>query len=291
MLQRTKSKWKRHAQKGIVDIFIYSILICIVFLILYPLIRNISDMFKSQGDLLNKSVAFIPKEFSLDRIRQALEYMDFWNSARDTALLSLSMSLLQTLVCTMTGYGFARFKFPFTRLCFALVIFTMLVPSQLLMPSYYMQFRVFGSNSPLPLLILSFFGLGFKDGLFIYFIQQCFINMPKELDESARIDGAGFLRIFFRIMLPNARPVIVTVLLLSFSWQWTEEYFTSLFMPGHMFLSSAFIPLANAQNLDGVVVAANVTTGVILTILPVFVLYLFLQKFFVQGVERSGLVG
>ena len=306
--EKRKSQLRSHSKKALADVAVYSILICVCFLILYPLLSNIAAMFKSKDDLLDKSVVFIPKEFSVERIKQAVQGLDYWNVLLHTGLLCGLNALLQMMSCTIIGYGFARFKFPLKRVFFMLVIFTMMVPVQLLMPSYYVQFQKFDLfglfqlftgtplrllNSIWPFVLLSSLGLGFKNGLYIYFIRQYFINLPRELDESSRIDGAGFIRIFFRIMLPNAKPVLITVFMLAFSWQWTDQYLTGLFLPGKVFVPSALSSLTDygGQFMDPIVVEAVVKSGVILVIIPLLLLYLFLQKYFVQGVERSGLVG
>ena len=243
----TRGRLEQGAKKIVLNIFIYSILICICFLILYPLFSNISTMFKSRADLLDKSVVFLPKEPTTERIKQTLEGMAYGKVILNTTLLSGMVALLQVVSCTLIGYGFARFRFPGRRVLFAMVIFTMLVPVQLLMPSYYLQFQRFdlfgliglitGSplrllGTPWPFVLLSAMGLGFKNGLYIYFTRQFFINLPRELDESSRIDGAGFIRIFFQIMLPNALPVLITVFLFSFSWKWTDQYLTALYQIG-----------------------------------------------------------
>jgi multiple sugar transport system permease protein len=149
-------------------------------------------------------------------------------------------------------------------------------------------------NQPTPILLLALFGLGFKNGLFIFLTRQFFINLPHELDESAKIDGAGFIRIFFQITLPNAIPILITIYMFGFSWQWTDQFMTGMFMTGQryfgMTLPAMIVPAAY-KGFNNMEIAALVTTGVLLILTPLLILYIFLQRFFVQGIERSGLVG
>ena len=299
---------RRHATGFLANTVIYLILISIVFLILYPLISQVSDMFKSRADLLDKSVVFIPKEPSLYVTQLAINGLDYVKSFLNTLKLSLTVAILQTLSCTVIGYGFARFKFPLRNLLFALVILTLLVPVQIVMPSFYVYFRnfdVFGIfqavlGHPLntidhqfPFILLSVFGLGIKNGLYIFMLRQFFRGMPKELDEAGRIDGAGFLRIFGRIMLPNAVPIMITIFLFSFSWQWTDSFYSSIFFSDYQVLAQTLSSLTSYQSsyLDPVVRNAMMSAGIILCIAPLLLMYLFLQKFFIQGITRSGITG
>lgn len=306
---RAQGKLKAKGKLALIHTFVYALLIGIIFLIYFPVLRNIADMLKSPNDLIDSSVAFIPKEPSLLRLKQTIEEMQYAQALRNTGLLSLAVGLLQTLICTLTGYGLARYRFPFKNAVFAAVVFTMIVPTQILLPSYYLKFldidffgllRVFGGqplkliNQPWPILILALFGVGYKNGLFIFLTRQFFINMPKELDESARIDGAGFIRIFALIMLPSAVPVLVTVFLFGFSWQWTDQVLTAMFMPGQRFFGMAIPSIWDAAHFKGfhdIEITAMTTTAVLLVLLPLLLVYLVFQRFFVQGIERSGLVG
>lgn len=302
---RIQAKGKR----AFADAIVYALLIGIVFLIYFPIITNISEMLKSSGDLIDSSVAFIPKEPSFKRLFQTIDEMYYWETLANSGFLSLAVAVIQTAICTLTGYGLARYSFPLKKIVFALAVFTMIVPMQLLLQSYYLQFMDFDVlgffklftgtsvkliNQPWPILILAVFGVGYKNGLFIFLTRQFFINMPKELEESARIDGAGFMRTFTSIMLPSAVPILVTVFLFGFSWTWTDQILTPMFMPGEkyfgMVVPAMWTP-AHYKGFHDIEIAAMTTTAVLLILFPLLIMYLALQRFFVQGIERSGLVG
>ena len=146
-----------------------------------------------------------------------------------------------------------------------------------------------------PLIILSIFGLAFKNGLYIFMLRQFFSGVPNELEESAYIDGSGIMKTFFTIILPLSVPMLITVFLFSFSWQWTDMFYTQLFAGGSNdsvtllkdLIDKPVTVLSNTGAL-GYTSAIKHTCG-LMVLAPLVVVYLFFQKYLVQGIERSGL--
>lgn len=289
--------------------FCYVVLIGIIFLILFPFLEKISNAFKSEADLLDKTVMYIPKEPTLDTLKTTLEAMQYGASLLNTVILSTSIGLIQTFVCTFIAYGFARYDFAGKRLLFAFVFITLLVPPQVIMTSLYMIFHDFDilgvcqliTGHPMgnlletsaPLYLLALTGVGFKNALYIFMMRQFFRNMPNELEEAGQIDGAGTFRIFFRIFLPSAVPMMVTIFLFAFSWQWSDGYYTTMLMRDAEVLSNSLSMLQTygRATLSPVLRTAIIDTGLMLVILPLLLVYLVGQRFFVEGVSRSGIVG
>ncbi|MBE6666698.1 MAG: carbohydrate ABC transporter permease [Ruminococcaceae bacterium] len=156
-------------------------------------------------------------------------------------------------------------------------------------------------NTYWPFVILSLGGLAFKNGLYIFMLRQFFKGVPDELEESAYIDGSGIMRTFFTIILPLSIPMLITVFLFSFSWQWTDTFYTGLFVPdssrkeGLMLLKDvATIPgtleaqYSTHEGYNMFSTAVKNTAGIMI-IAPLVVMYLFCQRYLVQGIERSGL--
>src|SRR5690554_7353610 len=140
-------------------------------------------------------------------------------------------------------------------------------------------------------------GTGFRCGLYIYIMRQFFRGMPKELEEAAYVDGAGPLKTFFSVMLPGAGPVLTIVFLFSFVWQWNDDYLVSMFVGNRVLLANTLNGLvASVTGADimeityGYMSMLN-NTGSLLFILPLLILYVFLQRYFIESVERTGLVG
>jgi multiple sugar transport system permease protein len=219
--------------------------------------------------------------------------------------------VLQLFSCALAGYGFARLKFWGSGFLFMLVIFTIVIPPQTIMAPTYLHFRFFdvfgiyhlftGKNgvnlieSYWPTFISSMFAMGMKNGLYIFIFRQFFRGLPQELEEASYVDGGGVLKTFARVMLPNAVPAIATVLLFSFVWQWNDDYYVNIFMANSVTLSRALALLpsiARPEYVGGFAEASMlINTGILLGIMPIFLLYLFAQKYFVESVERTGLIG
>lgn len=294
------------------------IIIGICFIILQPLFTKLSVSFMAERDLYDSSVKYIAKHFTLNNYKMAIEGMDYWTVFIRTLLLAGGVSLLQLFTCLMTAYGFARFRFPFKKLLFGCVILTLIVPPQVIMLPLFMKYRFFdvfgilkavtGSTVNMldtffPFIFQACFCMGIRNGLYIYMLRQFFKGMPRELEEAAFVDGSGKLRTFLQIMLPSAIPMMVTVFLFGFVWQWTDNFYASLYLSDTKLISSSLSALAvkvyttyanNGGSMNfispGFVSMMN-NTGTILTILPLIILYLVCQKHFVEGIERSGIVG
>ena len=290
----------------------------ICFTILQPLFVKLSVSFMSEKDLFDSAVKYIPKHFTLNNYKLALKGMDYWNSLLRTFLLSGGVALLQLASCMLVAYGFARFRFPFKKILFACVILMLIVPPQIIMLPLFMHFRffdIFGifkavNGAPVslldtywPFLIQAATCTGFKNGLFIYMLRQFFKGMPKELEEAAFVDGCTKLKTFIRIIIPSAVPMMVTIFLFGFVWQWMDSFYTSLYLKGTMVIPVALDSLSASvyseySNYGGSMnfispgfISMMNNTGTILAMVPLVILYLVCQKYFVEGIERSGIVG
>lgn len=291
------------------------------FVILYPLLQILSKVFMPIDQYQDLSVIWIPKSLTLDNVKNALTYMNFWESLGNTLILCLSCGAIQIAVCSLTGYGFARFRFPLREPLFLLVILTIIVPTQIIfLPSFvqYRFFDFFGVSKLLGLItgksyvefaanlvdtrwsfwIPSLFGVGLRSGIFIYLFRQCFRNIPKELEEAAKIDGCGSVSTFMRIMLPNAKSSILTVFLFSMVWHWNEYTLTRTFFPQNYQPLAVQLKLAIDSMMSDLSTRTNLSfqmgvtyASVLLFILPVLIVYIFTQRWFVEGVESSGIKG
>lgn len=286
------------------------------FLILQPILNKISISFMAEEDLYNPLVIAIPENFTSANYKLAADFMSYAESGLNTLLTSLTISVLQIVVCTLVGYGFARFKFPLKNFWFACVILMIVIPPQTLSTSLYLHFRyfdVFGifelltketinlRGSILPYYLMSAGCMGLKNGLYIYMIRQFFRNIPKELEEAAYVDGCGTLKTFLRIMLPDAKPILTSCFLFAFVWQWTDGFYSRTFLGGIKLLSTQAEMIAERLNnyiiytlhdSSGASVGytnAIVATGTLMVIVPLLVIYLFAQKGFVESLSSSGI--
>ena len=287
----------------------FLILLGLSFIILYPFLAKISSMFMSRADIRDPIVWMIPRSPTLDNIRAVIKYGSYWLSLRNTFVIALTCAVLQTVSTTMIGYGFARFRFRGRWVFLALVILSVVVPPQTIYVSLYTKFRyfdVFGllklfGLAPIkmvenlsPMVLLSATGLGLKNGLYILMLMQCFKGLPRELSEAAYVDGAGVMCTFWRINMPQARPMMVSVFLLSFAWQWTDTFYSGLFFKSTPILLNTVSAMHNVSAMgagnENTMSAVLVNTAVIMMLIPLILVYVFGQRYLIQGIERSGMV-
>jgi len=294
----------QHVNDGwLAKIIIYFILTVIAYLYLQPLLYMMSTMLKSVGDLIDPVVQWIPRELHWKNLVDAWYGLRYPEAFTNTLIIALTCSLLQVVSCAITGYALARLQFPGKTLAFILIIVTFLVPPQITMiPMYTIYGKLGWLNTPFVFIVPAIFAQGLRGALFIIIFRQFFLTQPKALEEAAKMDGASSFRLFFRIMLPLARPAMIVVFLFSFIWYWNMYYEPS------MFLTKDFQPLSLKMNLLQQELMGsslvNYTAGygkdpisegpkmaaAFLIILPPLLVYMLTQRWFTEGIERTGLV-
>ena len=311
--------------KAVINVFRFVLMLGVSYVILFPFITKIAGSFMTKEDIVDATVALIPKHFTFDIYKYMITENGYFEALFNTVLLSLLCAIIQTFIACLIGYGLAKFKFKGNKLVMVAVVITMVIPHRTMSISLIQHFTDFDflkvnawtnyrgiidiilqgkaldlSNSFWPLIILSVFGLAFKNGLYIYLMRQFFKGVPDELEESAYVDGSGVFRTFFSIIIPLSVPMMITIFLFSFSWQWTDNFYTEIFfmidldkmhlMPD---LLQQVPPSLLFQNFPGQMLYENAiqNTAAIMVIIPLVIMYLFCQKYLVQGIERSGLVG
>lgn len=315
-------------------IFRLILMIGISYVILFPFFSKIAGSFMGYEDFVDVTVRVIPKHFTFTTYKAIFLENNYLDAFLNTTLLSISTALIQTFVCTMIGYGLAKFKFKGNAFIMLLVVLTMIIPHETLRLSLMLHFKnfdfggfqgilneegsriipgilqIFGVDvdpkpgvqlpnlleSYWPLIVLSITGLAFKNGLYIFMMRQFFRGVPDELEESAYVDGATTMRTFFNIILPLSIPMMITIFLFAFSWQWTDDFYTTLFFPLNkvtLMPDIVAIPPSLEINYAGqsLFYTAIRNTAGIMIIFPLVIVYLFCQKYLVQGIERSGIVG
>lgn len=297
-------------KKSAVGLFRLLFLVGISFVIVQPFIVRILGSLMSVNDVYDSMVQYVPRELKWENYLTVIKGTDYLTAVRNTAILSFACAFLQIMVCTFIGYGLAKFPFRGRGVVFALVLFSMILPPQTFSISLYLNMRFFDPffilsafrlpelnivDGPWSLILLSVTGFAFKNGLYILLMRQLFKGVPEEIREAAEVDGAGQMRIYFKIMFPTARNMMLTIFLLSFSWQWTDIFYSSLFFSNFKVLPNILDSLSNIK-IEGLTAFGNfekvlVNTAGVLVILPLLILFLFTQKKLVQGIEHSGLVG
>ena len=291
------------------SIFRLVLLIGLAFTIVYPLIVKFSASIKSPADQANPSVMFIPKEPTFDNYKTVIRSVGYGSTLLYTALFTSMISLLQTAMCLVTAYGLARFRFRGNRLVFGMAVFTLVIPPQALLMPLYFRFKSFNplqlfkfsgdlwgldlTGTILPFFLLSITAVAFRNGLYIFMFNQYYRNVPTVLEEAAYIDGCGIFKTFYRIMVPGAGSLILSVFLFAFVWQWNDSFYVSMLAPDLPVLSNRLYGLSYSilGASSDIYTALLETPKFFLLISPLLILYLFAQRFFVASVEASGIVG
>ena len=283
------------------------ILIGVCYIVIFPILSKIASSFMSRNDLWDTTVAWIPRNPTLRNYELAWNYMKyplaFWNSIK----LAFLVSALQLVSSTLVAYGISRFKFKGANVLFTLAIITLIVPPELFIIPLYLNFRYFDLlgalptsinliNSLWPLVIMAATATGPRNGLFIYIMRQSFKGMPRDLEEAAYVDGASTFRTFIQIMLPAAVPSMVIVFLFAFVWQWNDYYMTQMFLGNAVTLpimldKLPFSVLGDRWGSSMPETSLLNNTGSLLVIAPVVILYICLQRFFVESIQRTGITG
>ena len=313
-LTSPKNKMVRSKKsKDITMVVLRSVLLFgLCFVILFPTIQQISMALRAPEDVNNPAVIWIPLNWSLMNLKIAAVVLDYKNALLNTMKISVISMFLQIISTSLAGYAFSRLKFKGSNILFIFVILTIIIPPQALSLQQYLYFKDLNLiGNELSIYLMSGLGMGIRSGIFIYIFRQFFRGLPKELEESAQIDGAGVFRTFWNVMLPNARGALVTVGLFAFVWAWNDAYYVKIFE-----VSTADFPLLTMRLInaaEGMYQALFYTGGLdligqdvwenplflalisnvaaLLMMLPLLIMYLFVQKQFVESIERTGIVG
>ena len=278
------------------------ILAGLCFVILYPLIFMISCAFRERNDMNDPTVMWIPRHFTLDAIKETARAMDLGNTLINTLFINIGCSFCQIISTAVTGYGFARFQFKGKKILFAVVILMILVPPQVILLPQYDLFKALGViNTAWTMYLPAMTANGIRAGIMIFIFRQFFRGLPRELEDAACLDGCGPFRTFLVIMIPNALSSFLTVFLFAVVWYWNDYYVCNAFFSSNRTLALTIKniqPVLNAALFNDASLRVSAREYVVWTqaaclmsISPMLLMYVFLQKHFTEGIERSGLVG
>ncbi len=291
-------------------------LISISFVILYPVFYMLSMSLRSTSDFYDITVVWVPKNFTFAHFKYILTKLGIGKPMLRTVLITVLCVAAEIFVSSAVGYGFARFKFKGSNILFAIVIFTIIVPPQMLNLSNYLLVRNFdifgiielitGAPSKINLLdsVWAFFlpaisGMGIRSGLLILIFRQFYSAIPVELEEASLIDGCGFLKTYFKIMMPNLSNTFLLCSVFSVVWYWTDYFYALIYLPTWktmaLQIQRIIELLTNRLGLTGDRTVYNIIpkslAACLVFILPLVILFLAVQKQFSQSIENTGLVG
>lgn len=290
---------------------LYILLIGLAFVFVYPFLFMIVTSLKSNADLSNLAVQWIPSELKFENYSIAWDLLKFTKYFKNSFIVTLLASLGHILSCSFIGYGFARYNFPFKKFLFGLVILAFIVPVQTIIIPLFLTYSNLGwVNSFIPLIVPTFFGFGFKGALYIFLFRQFYLTLPRDLENAALIDGCGFLKTYWKVVFPLAQSTLVVALVLSVVWHWNDFYEPGIYIskealgflpprinaivsvvnapPESLFEMLASLGLSEGEDtLNNAVIMAGTT----LISAPILIFFAFAQRKFMQGIERTGITG
>jgi multiple sugar transport system permease protein len=268
----------------------YTLLIGYAILMFVPFAWSVSTSFKTQAQAQGGELTFIPDPVSLEGWQNAFTDLDpplprlFFNSA----LIALAVTISNVVLGAMAGYAFARLRFKGREVLFLLVLATLMIPDQLRLVPVYQILRFLGLLQDQLQYVGVWLVLAIA-GMSIFLLRQYFLSIPRELEEAAKIDGAGFYTTFARIMLPLATPALAAVAILQFQGTWNGFFWPLIVLQDRPNWTlplgiTQFQELYNTQWPELMAV-------VVMSTIPILVLYVFFQRYFVEGVAASGIKG
>jgi len=302
---------KKHLTKKIVSekvmrILYYVILVCVSFVFLEPIFRIISKTFMTPEDVIDPVVDWIPRKLSLNNIKVALKVLNLKVTLNNSILFSAMLAIGETICAAFTGFALSRYQFAGKRFWYVMILLCFVVPTTVLMVPRLMMFVTFQESikftligTPIPQVLMSLFGQGVNSTILILIFQNFFNLIPKSLDEAAMIDGAGPLRVFFHIGLRLSYSTVLVVFLFAFVWNWNETYVTGTLLRSGMQLLPQKLGLFDSEFESVVSSTGNAfklneaykMAATFISIAPLLLLYAFVQKRFIEGIENTGITG
>lgn len=293
-------------------------IITMSYLFMFPLYYMLVVSFQRPDLAVDPTSVYVPKAFSTEAYKIAFKQLDYKNSALLSLIISVFSTALTAISCSLTGYAFARFEFKGKKIAFLFVMLLIVIPPQQIIVPQYLMYKSFNFggllslfgvelnllNTPFVFVLPSMFAVGLKAGIFISIFRQFFLGQPRELEEAAKIDGCGALQTFIKVMAPLAKPAFVVVIMLCIIWHWNDYYSSSMFFIDKIkpvmiclerlrqnIVEMSTLPGLPKGNYTPVILRMYLQAGVVLTITPPLFLYVFMQKQFVESIDRTGIVG
>ncbi len=293
----------------------YILLITMGYVIIYPLIFMISTSLKTSAAFLDPSIVWIPRVFTADNFKKAIEALSLPDSFVSSVKYELVSAGIEIISCSVTAYGMARFDFKVKTVLNALLILLLFIPRQMLIIQMMMNFAnldLFGIlgligkaagtkltlntlNTVFPFYLPSLLAVGLRSGIIIFIYIQFFKGLPKELEEAAWIDGAGPLKTYIKIALPSSGVVILTVSVFSIIWHWNDYYLAVMYTSGNFPIAvklNTIRDILPTMGINGITnIAPVIMAACVIFISPMLVMYMILQKKFIKSIDRVGITG
>ncbi|POZ92623.1 carbohydrate ABC transporter permease [Petrotoga halophila] len=267
------------------QVAVHGLLIIWLLISVIPFIWMLSTSFKGPGEIFIFPPRWIPRNPTFNNYIDLFQNMNFGRPFLNSVIVSLSTTFLSVLVATMAGYGFAKFRFKNKNLLFLFILGTIMVPGQITMiPVFLLLSRLNLLNTYLGLILPAI-----ANAFNIFFMRQYIMSIPDELIEAAKMDGAHEGWIFFRIILPLARPAMAAITIFTFTGSWNNFLWPLIIATDEsMYTLPVAVSVLGGQYTENI---AMQMAGSVIVILPLIIVFLFTQRYFIKGITFTGMKG
>lgn len=277
---------ERKLNGGLVVKYVFLIILAVVFL--FPFVWMVATSLKTNLEVLSNPTAFFPAVPQWGNYPAVIASLNFWQETLNTLIMALGVTVGTILLSALAGYAFARLPFFGRDMLFLLVLSTLIIPFQVLFVPLYLMLSGWGWLNSFAALIIP----SLANPFYIFVFRQYFITLPRDLDEAAKLDGAGYYRIFWNVMLPLAGPAITTVFILSFLNEWFNLLKPLVFTSSpNLYTLQQGLQISLNKGADIVPNVAYLMAGVVLASIVPVIMFMFGQRYFVRSIASTGLKG
>ena len=285
---QTRLAW--HQRKPARTLLYHLFVGVLAFAMLYPILWLFGSSFKGADEIFTNQAAIIPNEFHFENYTNGwagFGGISFTTFYKNSLIYTVFGTLLNVVASAVVAFGFARIKFVGRGFWFTIMMLTLMLPIQVQIIPQYIVFSQLGwLNTFLPLILPRMGGQAF----FIFMIVQFIRGIPTELDEAAAIDGCGKGGVFFRIILPQLKPAMITAAIFAFYWTW-EDFLTPLIYLNSPHLYTVSLALRTFSDPSGQTDWGAIFAMSSLSLVPVFIVFVIFQRYLVEGIATTGLKG
>ena len=275
----------RNLKSKLLQIPILFIFICLAVVMLLPIVWMLLSSFKPDNEIIKYPPTLFPTAYTLKNFIKCTQRIDIWVYLKNSFIYSFGATIPSLLVNTMAGYAFARYNFKGKDIIFVIFLATMMIPFQVIMIPSFLEVHALGMYDNYAGLIIPKIAAAY----WIFIMRSAFSGLPKELEEAARIDGLSEFGIYARIMMPLIKPALVTLIILSVNGNWNDLLWPLIITSNSKMrtLSNGLALFVGARTIE----YGAAFAGAAISLVPMLVLYIFGQKYFVEGQATSGLKG
>lgn len=286
--KKFKSMSRSKTKKKVINGLLIALAVFLAVLVAFPLYWLIRSALVTKQELFARPPVVFPAEIQWDNFAKGMARVPFWTQLGNSISITFPYVIGTVITCAFAGYAFARLRFPLRGMWFGLVISSMMLPSVVTLLPQVNLYTALGINNRWALIVPAFLCAG-GNAYFVFLLRSFFLTLPMELDEAARIDGAGTLRIFFSIMVPLVKPALIVTGLFSFINSWNEIFYSSIYLTSDteytMPLGLLIVQGMRSPNYEQMMALT------LLVSLPCLILFFIGNKFFVEGISLGAVKG